>query len=663
MSDPSGVPDQKRDGNATVGDDRTIEEVFRRLGPLVPPGGYALVAGAADWRRGGMSAPVPASLLPVLAAPHLTDRVGADLADHETFEAALHWATSEVNPAAALLRRQGTGSFTVSDYALDLFSRQDEPIPRATWSVLIEHATPRDLVGVGYTAEVVYGLSEVARQAWRSAADSGQADDAIVAAVRLGELLRRQGDVPGARAAFQQAIDSGHADHAPLAAGTLGAMLQELGDAEGARAAFQQAIDSGRPEAAEKARERLEGLPSEDFLRNVRRAAQSARERKASSVSIRRSCEPLDALIEAIEHLEAGATAVASARFGDVVTRNRNAGDNRTAEIVAEAGVWWLACQRSQMPINIDEINRFLSELVDRGDFREHRESALRCLHSASASLAHPSMYLDDQWRSNLEHGLAHAEEPERFRANAEHVIQYSYEFLAQSADLAASAIANRIVNGAPLMLWLRSFSAEALSGPMKQNWSPIMGEQGSTVRVMYPEAHELESVLALLNEDLPFVTAAVPFLTGVSLSAPSIPRIRLRNENWIYTVSGLIDVCDGIVVLVDDRRHPSLLSELRRIHQMGAAGKAVALIPREPPQPSIDLFRLLASPPAEDNDAQREEMSQLLEPIRSIPLSEDCASAAAAVRAAFGERWGFLQDLRSIAWQERVRARMASAD
>jgi hypothetical protein len=198
----------------------------------------------------------------------------------------------------------------------------------------------------------------------------------------------------------------------------------------------------------------------------VRRAAGSARERIASSGSIRLNCEPLTALIEALAHLEAGATAVASARFEDVIRRNRHAGDNRTAEIVAEAGVWWLACQLSQAPINADEINSFLLELVDRGDLRERRNSALLCLSFASESLTHPTMHLEDQWRSNLEFDLTQSQDAERIRANAEQWIQYAYELSAQSAHLAARVIANRIVNGAPLMLWLRSFAAEAQSSP-----------------------------------------------------------------------------------------------------------------------------------------------------------------------------------------------------
>jgi hypothetical protein len=185
-------------------------------------------------------------------------------------------------------------------------------------------------------------------------------------------------------------------------------------------------------------------------------------------------------------------------------------------------------------------------------------------------------------------------------------------------------------------------------------------------MRAMDLQAPSLESVLACLNEDLPFVTPDVPFVTLQNLAsssgAPIIPRIRLRNEIWRDAVSSLIDVCDGIVVLIDKRQSPGLLSELRYIHETGAVGKTVALTRHESPDQvdTPDLLRAFVSESAEDNDSQHEEMGQLLEPIPAIPSSGDYAAAAAAVRAAFGERWGFLQDLRSLPWRDRVRARMA---
>ncbi len=77
-----------------VGAAERIKEALE-LGPSVSPAGYALVLGAADWRLAGVNAPVPASVLPALAAPHLAARDRADLADRHAYEEALGWATRE----------------------------------------------------------------------------------------------------------------------------------------------------------------------------------------------------------------------------------------------------------------------------------------------------------------------------------------------------------------------------------------------------------------------------------------------------------------------------------------------------------------------------------------------------------------------------------------
>ena len=76
-----------------------------RLGPSVNPIGFALVLGAADWRRAGMSAPVPAPLLPDLAVPHLDARYRVELHSDEAYQAALAWATRDINPTVALLQQ------------------------------------------------------------------------------------------------------------------------------------------------------------------------------------------------------------------------------------------------------------------------------------------------------------------------------------------------------------------------------------------------------------------------------------------------------------------------------------------------------------------------------------------------------------------------------
>jgi tetratricopeptide (TPR) repeat protein len=137
-------------------------------------------------------------------------------------------------------------------------SREADPIPEASWPVLIENAGPADLFSLGYTAEVTYHQSSIAIQAWRKAVDSGHSDAAPRAAFNLGILLKGQGDMDGARAAFQLAIGSQHADQAPRAAFNLGILLEEQGDMDGARAAFQLAIDSQHADMAPIALLKLE---------------------------------------------------------------------------------------------------------------------------------------------------------------------------------------------------------------------------------------------------------------------------------------------------------------------------------------------------------------------------------------------------------------------
>ena len=102
--------------------------------------GYALVLAAADWRRCGMTRPVPAAVLSPLAEPHLAQRRRARLRDQDTFSAGLAWATQDINPNS-LLQPAGTDSYTVYDYAPDLISRQAESRYGRRWAVVTQCCT------------------------------------------------------------------------------------------------------------------------------------------------------------------------------------------------------------------------------------------------------------------------------------------------------------------------------------------------------------------------------------------------------------------------------------------------------------------------------------------------------------------------------------------
>ena len=258
--------------------------------------GYALVLAAADWRRCGMTRPVPAAMLSPLAAPHLDQRRQTRLHDQDNFNTGLAWATREMNPNVSLLQPFGPDSYALYDYALDLISQQGIPVPTSSWAVIMADADTSELVAIGYAARSTYHRPEIAIQAWRTAASSGQdeaatraayylgvllteqgdADDgkaayqrainsghedvAAAAWVRMGDLLRRQGDADDAKAAYQQAINSGHRNWAPGAAVVLGDLLREQGDADDAKAAYQQAINSGHKDVAPTAWVRMGDL-------------------------------------------------------------------------------------------------------------------------------------------------------------------------------------------------------------------------------------------------------------------------------------------------------------------------------------------------------------------------------------------------------------------
>jgi hypothetical protein len=146
------------------------------LGPSVNAVGLALVLGAADWQRAGMKVAVPADVLSDLAIPHLPAHHPVNFSDVEVYQAALAWATRDIAPTVALLQHEKEDTYIVYDYALDLLSDQARPIPDGTWPILIDRATAVDLINIGYSAQVIFGRSDVAMKAWRKAAESGDAN-------------------------------------------------------------------------------------------------------------------------------------------------------------------------------------------------------------------------------------------------------------------------------------------------------------------------------------------------------------------------------------------------------------------------------------------------------------------------------------------------------
>lgn len=209
--------------------------------------GYALVLAAADWRRCGMTRPIPASALTPLAMPHLDHRGQTRLANHDAFSAGMAWATNEINPHVSLLVPAGTDLYFVYDYALDLISAQDIPIPESSWLVIMDYADVFELGIIGFTAHS-YHNTQIAIHAWRKVASSGHRYVAPWIAINLGALLSGQGDIEGAKDAYRKAINSGHPDAVPKVMYNLGVLLSDQGDIEGAKDAYRKTIDSGHPQ-------------------------------------------------------------------------------------------------------------------------------------------------------------------------------------------------------------------------------------------------------------------------------------------------------------------------------------------------------------------------------------------------------------------------------
>ncbi len=243
------------------------------VGENANPLGYALVVGAADWSRMGITGPVPARLLPRLAAARLTGRLRAALNDEDKYRSALDWATREINPTVSLLEPDNE-TYRVYDLVLDQFATMTEKtVPALTWQLAIDTATASELSSLGYQAFAAYDLPDIAVEAWQRAADAGLPDAMYNLSVvleersniaeaerwcrraadarhhgamsKLGLLLEKRGDIAEAEQWWRRAADVGH--HGAMS--NLGVLLKMRGDVAEAEHWYRRAADVGNPEA------------------------------------------------------------------------------------------------------------------------------------------------------------------------------------------------------------------------------------------------------------------------------------------------------------------------------------------------------------------------------------------------------------------------------
>jgi hypothetical protein len=211
------------------------------VGEHANPLGYALVNGAADWSLMGFARPVPAELLPRLAAARLTGRRRDELDDEDKYRTALGWATREINPTVSLLE-PADGTYRVYDLALDhLATAARRAVPAATWQLAINEAAAHELTSIGYQAMTIHDLPDVARDAWQKAADAGNE----VSRFNLGVLLDQWGDIAEAEHWYRQAANAGNLN----AMHNLGVLLKERGDTADAEHWYRQAATTGDPSA------------------------------------------------------------------------------------------------------------------------------------------------------------------------------------------------------------------------------------------------------------------------------------------------------------------------------------------------------------------------------------------------------------------------------
>jgi tetratricopeptide (TPR) repeat protein len=212
-----------------------------RLGRTVNPIGYALVRGAADWWLMGITEPVPAEFLPDLARPHLDSRSRPKLNDPTAYQDGVTWATRQINPTVCMLSLSENNGYLVFDYALDSLAQMAKDIPESTWQLAIDRAPVEKLVDVGYQSAVTYDCRDIAEQAWRKAADTGDAN----AMSNLGALLEQRGDTGEAERWYRKAADTGHAN----AMSNLGALLEQRGETGEAERWYRKAADTGHANA------------------------------------------------------------------------------------------------------------------------------------------------------------------------------------------------------------------------------------------------------------------------------------------------------------------------------------------------------------------------------------------------------------------------------
>ncbi|MFD7933834.1 tetratricopeptide repeat protein [Streptomyces sp. NPDC059755] len=201
-------------------------ELVERFEQAANPYGAALIGAGVEARLCGHPEPIPAELLEILAAAHLSGAQRAQ-AKADWLTDALQWSCQPVRGSAAPLvpyaaRVGELDGYRVTDILVQ--HRQNTlpeiPIPDSQWALLIDFATPDACTQIGVAA-YTQGHQSLAETAWRRAFDGGETE----VAAPLGLVFYMAGQAEAARAWWGRALE---VDGAPGAA-VIGRWIYEYG--------------------------------------------------------------------------------------------------------------------------------------------------------------------------------------------------------------------------------------------------------------------------------------------------------------------------------------------------------------------------------------------------------------------------------------------------
>ncbi|WP_406340403.1 tetratricopeptide repeat protein [Streptomyces sp. NBC_00648] len=237
--------------------------------------GQAVITAAVVARRCGHPEVVPMEVLEALAMRALSAQAHVPLSA-QWLSDAIAWAENPIEGRISALRRSATSpgvveGFKVSDILLQHSYSAARSLVRpllddeGTWSTLLAHASPYAGSDIGLVADAE-GRTELARRAWRRAADAGD----LRAMHWLGWSCTRRGDHAEGASWFRRAIDLG--DNTAMWA--LARCLHGSGDFTGEERWLREAASQGDASAMVDLGVALSALGRQDEAETwLRRAA------------------------------------------------------------------------------------------------------------------------------------------------------------------------------------------------------------------------------------------------------------------------------------------------------------------------------------------------------------------------------------------------------